>query len=85
MLERITEFVQAFLMGFYEAAPVYVTVETKDYYNNQFCWRRKKIFQKPDFCPVFLFSEYNIIEIAPLRQIQGGRLINKVLTERNYE
>lgn len=34
MLEGITEFVQAFLMGFYEAAPVYVTVETKDYYNN---------------------------------------------------
>ena len=34
MLERITEFVQAFLMGSYEAAPVYVTVETKDYYNN---------------------------------------------------
>lgn len=30
MLERITEFVQSFFMGFYEAAPVYVTVDVKE-------------------------------------------------------
>lgn len=34
MLERISEFVQEFFMGFYEAAPVYITVDAKDYRNN---------------------------------------------------
>ncbi len=33
MLERIKEFVQTFILGFYEVAPVYVCVETEIYDN----------------------------------------------------
>lgn len=35
MFERIAQFVEALIMGCYEMAPVYITVDAKQYYKKQ--------------------------------------------------
>ncbi len=34
MMQSIVEFIESMFAGLYELAPVYITVENKNYYNN---------------------------------------------------